>query len=142
LHYIQSQMNLANTITGFLMSILIIPYKHISFPAGVFPTHVLQALPSVFPDAKSVRNHSWVVVTVTRISQYTQIAKLSRPFGLQWETVFVQAHTSVQPTPLSVIGNTHKEYLPNIKCSVVDCIIVKDNLQIQTARDTHVVCAV
>jgi hypothetical protein len=50
----------------------------------------------------------------------------------------LQGLTSGQDIRFSVIGNTHKVYLPNIKCSSVDCSFEKDNRQIQMTRDWHV----
>lgn len=41
-------------------------------------------------------------------------------FRLSMEGDVLQVRTSGQNTRLSVIGNTHKEYLPNINCSAVD----------------------
>ena len=54
------------------------------------------------------------------------------------EGYVLQGRTSGQDIRLTVIGNTHKVYLPNIKCSSVDCSIEEDNRQIQVTRDWHV----
>jgi hypothetical protein len=101
-----SQLNFVHTVTTCFFQI---PFSNIlkfrvDFLTDNFPTHILHASPSAFPDTKSgIRKeplqgcgHS------NKISQYTQIVKLSRPVRFSMEgcvrtsTHFRSARSSLQ----------------------------------------------